>query len=147
MNDFASILGQGDMNDIVSILGAGLIVILVAAVVALLVVTILFRAATKWVAKQDVSFGVSIGIVILGGIASIAANVPTSLIMALMGLPEILVSILGFIIGFCATSCVYFLMLKINFWQASLIQIVSLILFLILFIVVALVFAGLAAAL
>ncbi len=135
------------MNDLASVLGAGLIVILVAAVVALLVVTILFRAATKWVAKQDVSFGMSIGIVILGIIASIATNVPASLMMALIGLPEIMVTIIGFVISFCATSCVYFLMLKINFWKASLIQIVSLILFLILVFVVALLFGGLAAAL
>ena len=135
------------MNDLASVLGAGLIVILVVAVVALLVVTILFRAATKWVAKQDVSFGMSIGIVILGIIASIATNVPASLMMALIGLPEIMVTIIGFVISFCATSCVYFLMLKINFWKASLIQIVSLILFLILVFVVALLFGGLAAAL
>ena len=135
------------MNDLASVLGAGLIVILVAAVVALLVVTILFRAATKWVAKQDVSFGMSIGIVILGIIASIATNVPASLMMALIGLPEIMVTIIGFVISFCATSCVYFLMLKINFWKASLIQIVSLILFLILVFVVALLFGGLAATL
>tara|TARA_B100001964_G_C13649028_1_gene343888 strand:+ start:84 stop:491 length:408 start_codon:yes stop_codon:yes gene_type:complete len=135
------------MNDLASVLGAGLIVILVAAVVALLVVTILFRAATKWVAKQDVSFGMSIGIVILGIIASIATNVPASLMMALIGLPEIMVTIIGFVISFCATSCVYFLMLKINFWKASLIQIVSLILFLILVFVVAILFGGLAAAL
>ena len=135
------------MNDFASVLGAGLIVILVVGVVALLVETIIFRAATKWVAQQDVSLGMSIGIVILGIIASIAANVPASLIMALIGLPETLVSILGYIIGFCATSCVYFPMLKISFWKASLIQIVSLILFLILVFVVALVFGILAAAL
>ena len=120
------------MNDFASILGAGLIMILLVIVVCLLVATLIFKTVTKWVIQQDVSFCMSLAIVVLGIVASIGVNLPVSFIMAVMDLPEIAVSIFGFIISFCATSCVYFLMLKTNFWKASLIQILSLVIFLIL---------------
>ena len=120
------------MNDFASILGAGLIMILLVIVVCLLVATLIFKTVTKWVIQQDVSFWMSLAIVVLGIVASIGINLPTSFLIAVMGLPEIAVSIFGFIISFCATSCVYFLMLKTNFWKASLIQILTLIISLIL---------------
>ena len=115
------------MNDFASILGAGLIMILLVIVVCLLVATLIFKMVTRWVIQQDVSFWMSLAIVVLGIIASIGVNLPVSFIMGAVGLPEIAVAILGFIISFCATSCVYFLMLKTNFWKASLIQLLSLI--------------------
>ena len=120
------------MNDFASILGAGLIMILLVIVVCLLVATLIFKTVTKWVIQQDVSFWMSLAIVVLGIIASIGVNLPVSFILGAVGLPEIAVAILGFIISFCATSCVYFLMLKTNFWKASLIQIATLIISLIL---------------
>ena len=120
------------MNDFASILGAGLIMILLVIVVCLLVATLIFKMVTRWVIQQDVSFWMSLAIVVLGIVASIGVNLPVSFLMAAVGLPEIAVAILGFIISFCATSCVYFLMLKTNFWKASLIQIATLIISLIL---------------
>ena len=120
------------MNEFIGILGAGLMMILLVVVVCLLVFTLIFKTVTKWVIQQDVSFWMSLAIVVLGIVASIGINLPTSFLIAVMGLPEIAVSIFGFIISFCATSCVYFLMLKTNFWKASLIQILTLIISLIL---------------
>ena len=120
------------MNEFIGILGAGLMMILLVVVVCLLVFTLIFKTVTKWVIQQDVSFWMSLAIVVLGIVASIGVNLPVSFIMAVMDLPEIAVSIFGFIISFCATSCVYFLMLKTNFWKASLIQILTLIISLIL---------------
>ena len=120
------------MNEFTGILGAGLMMILLVVVVCLLVFTLIFKTVTKWVIQQDVSFWMSLAIVVLGIVASIGINLPTSFLIAVMGLPEIAVSIFGFIISFCATSCVYFLMLKTNFWKASLIQILTLIISLIL---------------
>ena len=108
--------------DIAGVLGQGLLYILGGALIILLVAAIIFRTATKWVTQQDVSIGMSIAIVILGGIASIAGSFPTSLLLELVGLLSGLANtIISFIVSFCATSCVYFLMLKISFWKASLI--------------------------
>tara|TARA_B100000809_G_scaffold245060_1_gene271641 strand:- start:156 stop:578 length:423 start_codon:yes stop_codon:yes gene_type:complete len=140
------------MNDFGSILGAGLIVILVVGVVALLVATIVFRAATKWVAQRDISLGMSIAIVILGFIASIVASFPASILLGLFGLPELASAIVSLIVSFSATSCVYSLMLnmigsdlmKISFWKASLIQIVMLLILFVLIFAVAFAIGGLA---
>tara|TARA_B100000949_G_scaffold189887_1_gene173017 strand:+ start:498 stop:893 length:396 start_codon:yes stop_codon:yes gene_type:complete len=120
------------MNEFIGILGAGLMMILLVVVVCLLVATLVFQYSAKRVTKQDVTFWMSLAIVVLGGVASGAVNWPVSFLMAAVGLPEIAVVILGFIISFCATSYVYLLMLKTNFWKASLIQIATLIISLIL---------------
>ena len=120
------------MVDFVSILGAGLMIILLVVVVTLLVFTFVFQYSAKRVTKKDVTFWMSLAIVVLGIVASIGVNLPVSFIMGAVGLPEIAVVILGFIISFCATSYVYLLMLKTNFWKASLIQIATLIISLIL---------------
>ena len=117
--------------DIAGVLGQGLLYILGGALIILLVAAIIFRTATKWVTQQDVSIGMSIAIVILGGIASIAGSFPTSLLLELVGLLSGLANtIISFIVSFCATSCVYFLMLKISFWKASLIQVIMLLILL-----------------
>ncbi len=120
------------MNELIAILGVGIIIILLVFLVILLVITFLFRYYAKRIAEQDVTFWMSLGIVVLGIAASIGVNFPVSFIMAAVGLPEIAVAILGLVISFCATSCVYFLMLKTNFWKASLIQIATLIISIIL---------------
>jgi len=120
------------MVDFVSILGAGLMIILLVVVVTLLVFTFVFQYSAKRVTKKDVTFWMSLAIVVLGIVASIGVNFPVSFIMGAVGLSEIAVVILGFIISFCATSYVYLLMLKTNFWKASLIQIATLIISLIL---------------
>ena len=120
------------MVDFVSILGAGLMMILLVLVVCLLVFTLVFQYSAKRVTKKDVTFWMSLAIVVLGIVASIGVNFPVSFIMGAVGLSEIAVVILGFIISFCATSYVYLLMLKTNFWKASLIQIATLIISLIL---------------
>ena len=120
------------MDEFIGILGAGLMMILLVVVVCLLVATLVFQYSAKRVTKQDVTFWMSLAIVVLGGVASGAVNWPVSFLMAAVGLPEIAVVILGFIISFCATSYVYLLMLKTNFWKASLIQIATLIISLIL---------------
>ena len=127
------------MNEFIGILGAGLMMILLVVVVCLLVATLVFQYSAKRVTKQDVTFWMSLAIVVLGGVASGAVNWPVSFLMAAVGLPEIAVVILGFIISFCATSYVYLLMLNINFWKASLIQIATLIISL--FSLVGLIFA------
>ena len=134
------------MNDLASALAGGLLFAVGALIVVLLVATIIFRAATKWVAKQDTSFGMSIAIVLLGFIASIIAGFPSTLLFAIIGAPEIFVSILSFLISFSATSAIYMLMLKVSFWRASLIQLVMLLILLVLIFIVALLFGGLAAA-
>ena len=120
------------MNEFIGILGAGLMMILLVVVVCLLVATLVFQYSAKRVTKQDVTFWMSLAIVVLGNIAFGAVNWPVSFLMTAVGLPEIAVVILGFIISFCATSYVYLLMLKTNFWKASLIQIATLIISLIL---------------
>ena len=120
------------MNEFMGILGAGLMMILLVVVVCLLVFTLVFQYSAKRVTKKDVTFWMSLAIVVLGGVASGGVNLPVSFLMAAVGLPEIAVLILGFIISFCATSYVYLLMLKTNFWKASLIQIATLIISLIL---------------
>ena len=121
------------MNElIVPILGAGLMMILLVVVVCLLVFTFAFQYSANIVAKKDLTFWMSLAIVVLGIVASIGVNFPVSFIMGAVGLSEIGVVILGFIISFCATSYVYLLMLKTNFWKASLIQIATLIISLIL---------------
>ena len=120
------------MNELMGILGAGLIIILLVVVVTLLVFTFVFKYSAKRVTKKDVTFWMSLAIVVLGIVASIGVNFPVSFIMGAVGLSEIAVVILGFIISFCATSYVYLLMLKTNFWKASLIQIATLIISLIL---------------
>jgi hypothetical protein len=122
------------MNEFMGILGAGLIIILLVVVVSLIVYTLVFQYSAKRVTKKDVTFWMSLAIVVLGGVASGGVNLPVSFLMAAVGLPEIAVVILGFIISFCATSYVYLLMLKTNFWKASLIQIATLIISLILMI-------------
>jgi|TARA_B100000315_G_C14543619_1_gene572148 hypothetical protein len=120
------------MNEFTGILGAGLMMILLVVVVCLLVFILVFQYSAKRVTKQDVTFWMSLAIVVLGNIAFGAVNWPVSFLMTAVGLPEIAVVILGFIISFCATSYVYLLMLKTNFWKASLIQIATLIISLIL---------------
>ena len=120
------------MNELMGILGGGLMIILLVVVVTLLVFTFVFQYSAKRVTKKDVTFWMSLAIVVLGGVASGGVNLPVSFLMAAVGLPEIAVLILGFIISFCATSYVYLLMLKTNFWKASLIQIATLIISLIL---------------
>ena len=120
------------MNEFIGILGAGLMMILLVVVVCLLVFTLIFQYSAKRVTKQDVTSWMSLAIVVLGIVAAIGVNLPVSFIMGAVGLPEIAVVILGFIISFCATSYVYLLMLKTNFWKASLIQIATLIISLIL---------------
>ena len=132
--------------DFLSVLGAGLAYLIGGFLIILLVATIIFRAATKLVVKQDTTFGMSIAIVLLGAIASIIAGIPASIVWALVGVPEIFVSILSFIISFSATSGVYMLMLKTNFWKASLIQIVMLLIVLLIVFLFALLIGGLAAA-
>jgi hypothetical protein len=127
------------MNEFMGILGAGLMIILLVVVVSLIVTTLVFQYSAKRVTKKDVTFWMSLAIVVLGGVASGGVNLPVSFLMAAVGLPEIAVLILGFIISFCATSYVYLLMLKTNFWKASLIQIATLIISLIL--MVGLIFA------
>ena len=94
------------------------------ALIGLLVVTIIFRAATKLVLKQDITFGMSFAIVLLGGIATVIASFPASIVFGLVGAPEIS-GILIWIISFSATIGVYMFMLKTDFWKASLIQIVE----------------------
>ena len=120
------------MNELMSILGAGLMIILLVVVVTLLVFTFVFQYSAKRVTKKDVTFWMSLAIVVLGIVASIGVNFPVSFIIGAVDLPEIAVVILGFVISFCATSYVYLLMLKTNFWKASLIQIATLIISLIL---------------
>ena len=120
------------MNEFMGILGAGLMIILLIVVVSLIVFTLVFQYSAKRVTKKDVTFWMSLAIVVLGIVASIGVNFPVSFIMGAVGLSEIAVVILGFIISFCATSYVYLLMLKTNFWKASLIQIATLIISLIL---------------
>ena len=132
--------------DILNILGAGLAYLIGGFLIVLLVATIIFRAATKLVVKQDTTFGMSIAIVLLGAIASSIAGLPASIVFGLIGVPEIFVAILSFVISFSATSGVYMLMLKTNFWKASLIQIVMLLILLLIILLLALLFGGLAAA-
>ena len=132
--------------DILNILGAGLAYLIGGFLIVLLVATIIFRAATKLVVKQDTTFGMSIAIVLLGVIASSIAGLPASIVFGLIGAPEIFVAILSFVISFSATSGVYMLMLKTNFWKASLIQIVMLLILLLIILLLALLFGGLAAA-
>ena len=120
------------MNEFMGNLGAGLMMILLVVVFCLLVFTLIFQYSAKRVTKQDVTSWMSLAIVVLGIVAAIGVNLPVSFIMGAVGLPEIAVVILGFIISFCATSYVYLLMLKTNFWKASLIQIATLIISLIL---------------
>ena len=122
------------MNLFMGILGAGLVIILLVVVVSLIVFPLVFQYSAKRVTKKDVTFWMSLAIVVLGGVASGGVNLPVSFLMAAVGLPEIAVVILGFVISFCATSYVYLLMLKTNFWKASLIQIATLIISLILMI-------------
>ena len=131
--------------EFLSILGAGLAYLIGGFLIILLVATIIFRAATKLVIKQDTTFGMSIGIVLLGAIASIMAGIPASVVFGLVGAPEIFVSILSFIISFSATSGVYMFVLKTNFWKASLIQIVMLLIVLLIVVLFAILFGGLAA--
>ena len=132
--------------DILNILGAGLAYLIGGFLIVLLVATIIFRAATKLVVKQDTTFGMSIAIVLLGAIASSIAGLPASIVFGLIGAPEIFVAILSFVISFSATSGVYMLMLKTNFWKASLIQIVMLLILLLIILLLALLLGGLAAA-
>ena len=132
--------------DILNILGAGLAYLIGGFLIVLLVATIIFRAATKLVVKQDTTFGMSIAIVLLGAIASSIAGLPASIVFGLIGVPEIFVAILSFVISFSATSGVYMLMLKTNFWKASLIQIVMLLILLLIILLLALLFGGLASA-
>ena len=132
--------------DILNILGAGLAYLIGGFLIVLLVATIIFRAATKLVVKQDTTFGMSIAIVLLAAIASSIAGLPASIVFGLIGAPEIFVAILSFVISFSTTSGVYMLMLKTNFWKASLIQIVMLLILLLIILLLALLLGGLAAA-
>jgi hypothetical protein len=111
------------MNELMGILGAGLMMILLVVVVCLLVFTLVFQYSAKRVTKKDVTFGMSLAIVVLGNLAFVGISWPISFLMAAVDFPEITGTILGFLISFCATSYIYLLMLKTNFWKASLIQI------------------------
>ena len=111
------------MNELMGILGAGLMMILLVVVVCLLVFTLVFQYSAKRVTKKDVTFWMSLAIVVLGNLAFVGISWPISFLMAAVDFPEITGTILGFIISFCATSYIYLLMLKTNFWKASLIQI------------------------
>ena len=116
------------MNEfIVPILGAGLIIILLLVLACLLVVTFAFQYSANMVAEKNLTFWMSLAIVVLGGIASGGVNWPVTFLMDAVGLPEIAVVIIRFVIIFCANSYIYLLMLNINFWKASLIQTVTLI--------------------
>lgn len=116
------------MNEfIVPILGAGLIIILLLVLACLLVVTFAFQYSANMVAEKNLTFWMSLAIVVLGGIASGGVNWSVTFLMDAVGLPEIAVVIIRFVIIFCANSYIYLLMLNINFWKASLIQIVTLI--------------------
>ena len=105
-------------------------VVLIAPLVILLVPTILFRSAVKWVANQEITFWISLGIVLLGQIAAIASTLGVAIPLTLSGAPEIAVWTIIVIIGFCMTSWIYLLLLnmlliqKINFWKASKIQLI-----------------------
>ena len=105
-------------------------VVLIAPLVILLVPTILFRSAVKWVANQEITFWISLGIVLLGQIAAIASTLGVAIPLTLSGAPEIAVRTIMVIIGFCMTSWIYLLLLnmlliqKINFWKASKIQLI-----------------------
>jgi len=105
-------------------------VVLIAPLVILLVPTILFRSAVKWVANQEITFWISLGIVLLGQIAAIASTLGVAIPLTLSGAPEIAVWTIRVIIAFCMTSWIYLLLLnilliqKINFWKASKIQLI-----------------------
>jgi hypothetical protein len=107
-----------------------LMVVLIAPLVILLVPTILFRSAVKWVANQEITFWISLGIVLLGQIAAIASTLGVAIPLTLSGAPEIAVWTIRVIIAFCMTSWIYLLLLnilliqKINFWKASKIQLI-----------------------
>ena len=120
------------MNELMGILGAGLMMILLVVVVCLLIFTLVFQYSAKRVTKKDVTFGMSLAIVVLGNLAFVGISWPISFLMAAVDFPEITGTILGFIISFCATSYIYLLMLKTNFWKASLIQIGTVVISLIL---------------
>jgi hypothetical protein len=120
------------MNELMSILGAGLMMILLVVVVCLLIFNLVFQYSAKRVTKKDVNFWMSLAIVVLGNLAFVGISWPVSFLMAAVGIPEITGVILGLIISFCATSYIYLLMLKTNFWKASLIQIGTIIISIIL---------------
>tara|TARA_B100000579_G_C22677374_1_gene778591 strand:+ start:425 stop:859 length:435 start_codon:yes stop_codon:yes gene_type:complete len=105
-------------------LDAGIKLSLVLAIVSLLILTITFRAATKWVAQQDVSFWKSIWIVVLGGLASWIAFLPILLLLELIG-AGIIILMVNFVMSFCVASFINSLMLKTNLRKASIIQIVT----------------------
>ena len=127
-----------------------LMIILIAPFVILLIATILFRAATKRVTNQDISFWISLGIVLLGAIASTVSSLVFTIPLTLAGAPEIVVITIGFISSFCVTSWIYLLTLnklliqntpdkykelfKINFWKASLIQLIMFLLLALIFV-------------
>ena len=136
--------------DIAGLLGAGIFLVLGIAVVSLLIATIVFRAATKWVISEDISFWKSMGIVVVGGLASGIASVPVSLLLGLTGASETVIQIVSFVMGFCLDSFIYSLMLKTNFWRASLIQIIFILISIVLIvgfaIIMGFIFAGIGGA-
>jgi hypothetical protein len=107
-----------------------LVAVLIATLVIVLLPTILFRSAVKWVANQEITFWISLGIVLLGQVAASASTLGVAIPLTLSGTPEIAIWIIGVIITFCMTSLIYLLLLnilliqKINFWKASKIQLI-----------------------
>ena len=107
-----------------------LVAVLIATLVIVLLPTILFRSAVKWVANQEITFWISLGIVLLGQVAASASTLGVAIPLTLSGTPEITIWIIGVIITFCMTSLIYLLLLnilliqKINFWKASKIQLI-----------------------
>lgn len=107
-----------------------LVAVLIATLVIVLLPTILFRSAVKWVANQEITFWISLGIVLLGQVAASASTLGVAIPLTLSGAPEIAIWIIGVIITFCMTSLIYLLLLnilliqKINFWKASKIQLI-----------------------
>ena len=130
------------MNGQISMQGGALflMVVLMVTLLILLVATIIFRAATKWVTKQDISFWISLGIVLLGVIASATTSMLLTIPLTLAGVPENVGELARYIISFCVTSWIYLMILnvflvrdapdkykdvfKINYWKACLIQLI-----------------------
>ena len=105
-------------------LDAGIKLSLVLAIVSLLILTITFRAVTKFNIDEDISFWKSIWIVVLGGLASWIAFLPILLLLELIG-AGIIIPMVNFVMSFCVASFINSLMLKTNLRKASIIQIVT----------------------
>ena len=105
-------------------LDAGIKLSLSLVIVSLLILTITFRAATKWEIDEDISFWKSIWIIVLGGLASWVAFLPILSLLELIG-AGIIIPMVNFAMSFCVASFINSLMLKTNLRKASIIQIVT----------------------